>query len=205
MADFLERLWGSVFAPGPTPTLVVATNVTFAALQALLLALFIGTYSIHFAILSVLCCGLWWSINWFANELRQAQTIEEEAERLRKQSAAGREREASGRGKVADSEADDEGEDTETETEIWPAMRDSLVSIEDAGEDVPARMQEQQTMGGAAHSTTPASTGEGAATSGAKAGEGLSAARQRKPESQDRSGDVSSSTDSEWEKVDGAR
>lgn len=72
MASFLEELWNSVFTPGPTPTLLVATNATFAALQFLLLVLLLATYSIHFLVLSLLSAGLWYSINWFAREL-QAQ------------------------------------------------------------------------------------------------------------------------------------
>ncbi|KAK0905675.1 SMK killer toxin resistance protein [Friedmanniomyces endolithicus] len=200
MGDFLESLWGSVFAPGPTPTLLIATNVTFATLQAVHLALLIGTYSIHFAILSVLCCGLWCSINWFANELRQAQGIEEEAERLRKQSAVLKER----RGGVADSEADDEGEGTETEA--GPGMGDSIASMEDgreeAMENVPPRMRESQAVGGASQAAAREATTTGAAPRGSTARDGANAARQRMSESQDRSGDVSSSTDGEWEKVD---
>jgi len=203
MGDFLESLWGSVFAPGPTPTLLVATNVTFATLQAVLLALLIGTYSIHFAVLSVLCCGLWCSINWFANELRQAQGIEEEAERLRKQSAALKER----RGEVADSEADDEGEGTETEG--GPGMSDSIASMEDgrkeAMENIPPRMRESQAVGGASQAAAREAMTTGTAPRGAMARDGTNTARQRMTESQDRSGDVSSSTDSEWEKVEGDR
>ena len=80
----MTDLWSSVFTPGATPTLLLATNVTFGALQLLLLALLIATYSIHFVILSLLCGGLWWSINWFATELQAAQQKEEEAKRIRK-------------------------------------------------------------------------------------------------------------------------
>ncbi|KAE9581021.1 V-type ATPase assembly factor pkr1 [Colletotrichum fructicola] len=69
MADFVVKLWESIFTPGPTPTLLVATNATFAALQVLLLLLFVGTYSIHFVILSFISGGLWYSINWFAREI----------------------------------------------------------------------------------------------------------------------------------------
>lgn len=76
MGSFVENLWSSIFTPGPTPTLLVATNVTFAALQSLLLALLIATYSIHFFVLSFLSAALWWSINWFARELRQVQAQE---------------------------------------------------------------------------------------------------------------------------------
>lgn len=81
MADFMTNLWTSIFTPGPTPTLLVATNVTFAALLAVLLALLFMTYSIHFVILSVIAAGLWVSINWFAGEVLRVRAEEEEAER----------------------------------------------------------------------------------------------------------------------------
>lgn len=76
MADFVQNLWESIFTPGPTPTLLVATNVTFACLQTVLLLLLVVTYSIHFLILSCISAGLWLSINWFAGELQAAQEKE---------------------------------------------------------------------------------------------------------------------------------
>lgn len=79
MASFLEDLWNSIFTPGPTPTLLVATNATFAALQLLLFILLVATHSIHFFVLSVLSGGLWWSINWFANEINTAKANEDAA------------------------------------------------------------------------------------------------------------------------------
>ncbi|RYP28125.1 hypothetical protein DL767_007343 [Monosporascus sp. MG133] len=87
MASFAQNLWESIFTPGPTPTLLVATNVTFACLQVVLLLLLIATYSIHLVILSSLCAGLWWSINWFAAELKVAQE-KEEREKARAQQRA---------------------------------------------------------------------------------------------------------------------
>lgn len=81
MASFVQNLWESIFTAGPTPTLLVATNATFAALQVVLAALLFATYSIHFLILSVLCAGLWVAINWFARELKQHQLQEEEKAR----------------------------------------------------------------------------------------------------------------------------
>lgn len=83
MASFLTGLFGSIFTPGPTPTLITATNVSFASLQVLLLVLFAFTYSIHFAILSFLSAGLWWAINWFVRELQAATEKEKEAKQLR--------------------------------------------------------------------------------------------------------------------------
>ncbi|KAK8049470.1 hypothetical protein PG994_011200 [Apiospora phragmitis] len=79
MASFIEELWGSIFTPGTTPTLLIATNATFAALQLVLFGLLVGTHSIHFVVLSVICGGLWWSINWFAVELKKEQAREAEA------------------------------------------------------------------------------------------------------------------------------
>ncbi|KAL2815765.1 hypothetical protein BDW59DRAFT_176029 [Aspergillus cavernicola] len=73
MGSFMEDLWSSIFTAGPTPTLLIATNVTFAALQTLLLVLLLGTHSIHFVVLSVISGSLWYLINWFARELKHAQ------------------------------------------------------------------------------------------------------------------------------------
>lgn len=81
MATFMEDLWSSIFTPGTTPTLLVATNATFAALQAVLFALLIATYSIHFVVLSFLSGALWMSINWFAKEVRDMQIHQEEEQR----------------------------------------------------------------------------------------------------------------------------
>ncbi|PVH88633.1 Pkr1-domain-containing protein [Cadophora sp. DSE1049] len=81
MSAFITDLVHSIFTPGPTPTLLVATNVTFACLQVVLLLLLLATFSIHFVILSFLSAGLWWSINWFVGELRAAQAVEDEKNR----------------------------------------------------------------------------------------------------------------------------
>lgn len=81
MATFVTNLWESIFTPGTTPTLLLATNVTFLCLQVTLLALTLATYNIHGFVLSVLCAGLWASVNWFAAEL-QAVRMKEEAEKL---------------------------------------------------------------------------------------------------------------------------
>ena len=79
MATFLTDLFQSISTPGPTPSLLIATNAAFAALQFVLLALLVATYSIHFIILSFLSAGLWSAINWFAGEIK-ANKEKEEAE-----------------------------------------------------------------------------------------------------------------------------
>lgn len=79
--SFVADLWSSIFTPGPTPSLLVATNATFAALQFVLFLLLLATYSIHFVVLSFLCGALWWSINWFAREVQQIRAREEEEQR----------------------------------------------------------------------------------------------------------------------------
>lgn len=101
MAAFLTDLMSSIFTPGPTPTLIVATNVSFAGLQLVLFALLLFTYSVHFLILSCLCAGLWSAINWFVRELQAANEKEKEAKRLREL--------------IRESEDKDEGSGTETE------------------------------------------------------------------------------------------
>lgn len=79
MATFFTDLISSIFTPGPTPSIIIATNASFAALQVVLFVLLILTYSVHFAVLSFLCAGLWWAINWFVTELQAASRKESEA------------------------------------------------------------------------------------------------------------------------------
>ncbi|KAI7476648.1 hypothetical protein KC351_g9312 [Hortaea werneckii] len=197
MASFVENLWSAVFTPGPTPTLLVATNVTFAALQFLLLALLIATYSIHFVILSVLCGGLWWSVNWFASELQAAQLKEEEAERLRKQKKDIDRKEGS---ESAGSGADDEaGEDTETEEHI-KGTKPGAKGYQTTGETKTPR---KDAIDAVKVSGSGGKSGGGGAASGIQAGERLGT-KQRSVQAGDRSGDISS-TDSEWEKVEDER
>lgn len=90
MATFFQNLWESIFTPGPTPTLLIATNVTFAALQLCLAALLVATWSVHFAILSGISGGLWWAINWFARELKIHQQQEEEKARRARDTPLGK-------------------------------------------------------------------------------------------------------------------
>ncbi|KAG5926158.1 hypothetical protein E4U42_003575 [Claviceps africana] len=91
MSSFLVDLWDSIFTPGPTPTILRATNLSFGALQLVLLALLVATASVHFVVLSVLSAGLWWAINWFARELAR------EGERARRDDGSDTEVEVTGR------------------------------------------------------------------------------------------------------------
>lgn len=84
MASFLEELWNSVFTAGPNPTLLVATNATFGALQCVLLILLLATHSVHFIVLSFLSAGLWYSINWFAREMQAEQARSQREQDVRK-------------------------------------------------------------------------------------------------------------------------
>ncbi|KAJ5375290.1 Endoplasmic reticulum protein Pkr1 [Penicillium concentricum] len=108
MASFMEDLWSSIFTPGPTPTLLIATNVTFAALQLIFLALLLATYSLHFVALSIISAGLWWSINWFAAEVQLAQQAQEAEKEKQEESDNAKTRRKSPVRESADS-------DTETE------------------------------------------------------------------------------------------
>lgn len=193
MADFLSNLWESVFQAGPTPTLLIATNVTFAALQATLFALLIATYSIHFIILSILSGGLWYAINWFAHELAAAQAAEEKADKLRKEKRRGTEADTAGGGEIAD----DEGEETEVEGD-YAGLRESKSSLGGSSqgfenvEDVQDERVRQEIVRAVQSSSAVGSGGQGARQRAGKGAEG-----------RDLSGEIS--TDSEWEKVEDGR
>ncbi|SPJ73255.1 related to PKR1 protein [Fusarium torulosum] len=124
MSSFVVKLWEDIFTPGPTPTILKAANGSFAALQIVLFSLFLATYNIHCAILSVLCAGLWWSVNWFAAELAIAQREEREKEKREKQL----QREASG---------NDDDSETEVETPA-PNKAPPVVSTDATTSDVAA-------------------------------------------------------------------
>lgn len=154
MSQFFQDLWESIFIPGPTPSLLIATNVTFACLQVVLFALLLATYSIHFIILSFLSGGLWYAINWFAREL-QANHDREVAEKAK---AARR---------TASAETSSESE-TEVETILTrsktkaaqqpgPAAASRDVEVQEPGAgEVKARasQQEQQSQGSKSSAST---------------------------------------------------
>nr|POF03046.1 v-type atpase assembly factor pkr1 [Quercus suber] len=193
MAGFFGNLWESVFTPGATPTLIIATNATFAALQLLLGALLIATYSIHFLILSVLCGCLWYSINWFAAELEAAKAKEEEASRLRRKSK--REGARTTKGEVDDS-ADDEGGSTEVEGELLKTSQ--KITYQPSEEDNKVREEILDAL-----RTSGKTIQHGVSSSSQPVLSGKLTARQPHTDDADRSGEIS--TDSEWEQVEGER
>ena len=65
MTAVATSLWDSIFTPGPTPALVRAMNISFAALLALLIPLTFFTKNIHVFFLSVLAAGLWIAMQWY--------------------------------------------------------------------------------------------------------------------------------------------
>ncbi|PGH28892.1 anaphase-promoting complex subunit 2 [[Emmonsia] crescens] len=172
MTSFMEDLWSSIFTPGATPTLLLATNVTFAALQLLLFALLLATYSVHFVVLSSLCGCLWWAINWFVKELEISREQSEPANTSRSQPTR---KGTTGRPPGAI--------DTESETET-----ESLAGGES---NLPAAAISSGSMG------PPPIRGPG--TSRAPPPNEAEDLRKRRS-APDSSGYVS--TDSEWEKVD---
>lgn len=189
MPSFIENLWLSIFTPGPTPTLLVAANASFAALQALFLAMLVATHSIHFIILSCLSGGLWWAINWFAAEIRAAQAKEEEAKRIRE----ARRGEKSAKGMENEEEAMDSGDDTEIEGEGQAGQANKSVRIERPDEARAREETPKPEMGGGGPTA--------ASTTGAKVGLSplVDDALKKRKGLGESTGDLS--TDSEWEKL----
>ncbi len=142
MSQFVQDLWESVFTPGPTPSLLIATNATFAVLQVVLFVLLLATYSIHFIILSFLSAGLWWAINWFAQELKAVREEQEEEQRKQRRRAA-----------VAAATSAQGSTDSETEVEEQaPGRRQQATGRRSGAEPVDRHAGEvrQRTAAGAA-------------------------------------------------------
>lgn len=132
MSKFFQDLWESIFTPGPTPSLLLATNATFATLQLVLGALLFATHSIHFIILSFISAGLWWAINWFARELQDNHDRE-----LKEKARAARKTAARTHVQTSESETEVETFLTRTKTKKEPAAAASKeVEVQDpsAGE-----------------------------------------------------------------------
>jgi hypothetical protein len=198
MAAFLEDLWTSIFTPGPTSTLLIATNVTFGALQVVLLALLVATYSIHFLVLSVLCAGLWGAINWFANELNAAKAEEERAK------ASGAAIDPSAEDTAGS--AMDTGDDTELESEEivrpktipgTPVSWEALQGVQGVG--VTKTTGAGERTGG--EEQTPTKPVWNTSIAARLAPQGVDERIRQRNAMKESSSSVS--TDGEWEKVDG--
>ncbi|QLG72360.1 hypothetical protein HG535_0D00670 [Zygotorulaspora mrakii] len=85
MANFFVALWESIFQPGTTPQLIIATHLSFAALVATLGWLIFATSgNIHFIALFSISICLWLAVTWFVQELNHVKlsdnrTIESES------------------------------------------------------------------------------------------------------------------------------
>ncbi|KAF1811314.1 Pkr1-domain-containing protein [Eremomyces bilateralis CBS 781.70] len=202
MAEFMENLWNSIFTPGPTPSLLIATNVTFATLQTLLLVLLIATRSWHFVALSTISGGLWWAINWFARELAVERAKEEEQKRKQREEQA-----LKGEHDDGEDAGDDTHTETETETELDASPRVSKRRVAAEGSDSPRSKLSGYTGSSISLSTEgsdaemvhkPSQSGAAVAT-GSHQFLSPSATQLHKRRNDDYS---ELSTDSEWEKVD---
>jgi len=83
MSRFIAEIYESVFQPGTNRSVVLATHMSFAALQATFVALLLATRSWHFVFLNAICGGLWAAVAWLINEVAKADLVEAEAQRLR--------------------------------------------------------------------------------------------------------------------------
>lgn len=170
MASFAVDLWESVFTPGPTPAVLRAANASFAALQLVLAALLAATASPHFAALSVLCAGLWWSVNWFAAELAVAQQ-QQQRQQLRdddkrqgvQKSRRRRRRRRCHQGEDDDDDDADEANEASSDTEIEAHAARRVVSASAAVAAAAAAASELRQRAGVTHAS-PASTRSSAST-----------------------------------------
>jgi hypothetical protein len=195
MADFMTSLWESIFTPGPTPTLIIAANASFGALQVVLLALFLATYSAHFIALSTICAGVWWGINWFAAELRKAKLAEEEADRIR------RERRAQHGGDRTADEGGDEDTETEKEVEKEGAKAEGAAQPKLRIRGGPSKIKNVLKSAGYDINELEGKKDETAEASGSQGLEPPIGLQKRRSD-QESSTDLSvSGTDSEWEKI----
>ncbi|KAF3480367.1 uncharacterized protein GIQ15_05714 [Arthroderma uncinatum] len=194
MAAFFEELFSSIFTPGATPTLLIATNATFAALQVVFFALLLATYSIHFVVLSCISGALWYSINWFAAEIKaeseRQRKLEESKEKDDKGSSTDlaslrAKKEASPVARLSGATSDSAESGTETES-----IRAGTVGTPKISSSSPL------SGGAAARRSTPSASGAQVTLTPESSTDEL---KHRKP-SGDSSGYIS--TDSEWEKVD---
>lgn len=79
MSGFIVGLWESVFQPGTSPQLILATHLSFIALLTTLSWLiYVTKGNIHFIMLFIIALLLWITIIWFISELETAKLMSNE-------------------------------------------------------------------------------------------------------------------------------
>lgn len=79
MTSFFSGLWNSIFQPGASPQLILATHVSFIALLLTLSWLiYVTKGNIHFIALFIIAILLWLSIIWFIQELKNVRLMTNE-------------------------------------------------------------------------------------------------------------------------------
>ncbi|KAH3900954.1 Pkr1p SCDLUD_002416 [Saccharomycodes ludwigii] len=73
--NFFVSLWNSIFIPGTTPQLIMATHCSFICLFFILSWLIYMTkaQNIHFIMLLLISVLLWGTVIWFINELQSVK------------------------------------------------------------------------------------------------------------------------------------
>ncbi|KAJ6445858.1 ER protein pkr1 domain-containing protein [Purpureocillium lavendulum] len=185
MASFVTDLWESIFTPGPTAPLLRAANGSFAALQLVLAGMLYLTGSLHCVVLSVLCAGLWWAVNWFAAELavaqREQKRRDEEQEEEEEEQRQRRGDEKKTRRKDGAAAADDS---SDTEVEAGRARTRGATAKKDQQQQ---KQQQQQQQQAGAELRQRAAPGSGRTANVSPSGTQSSV-----------------STEDEWEKVSGS-
>ncbi|SCU96959.1 LAME_0F18030g1_1 [Lachancea meyersii CBS 8951] len=118
MANFAEELWNSIFTPGTSPQLVIATHISFVLLACCLVWLIYSTRSVHFVALLVIAVLLWATVTWFIAELQHAKLKDNEvlAREIDSEKESGKENEAKTLKGQESSEKKPQGRSTATKT-----------------------------------------------------------------------------------------
>ncbi|UNI21049.1 SMK killer toxin resistance protein [Purpureocillium takamizusanense] len=194
-SSFVTDLWESIFTPGPTPPLLRAANASFAALQLVLAAMLYATGSLHCVVLSVLCAGLWWAVNWFAAELavvqrEQKRRQDDEGEKKEKKKDGDKDKRWRGGGGGSNDDRTDRkrdagagGVDDSSDTEVETGRARTRGGTKAAASAAAASPRRDQQTSAELRQRVPAPVAGGVSPSGTQS---------------------SASTEDEWEKVSGS-
>ena len=78
MTNFVVALWESIFQPGTSPQLIIATHISFALLLCVLGSQIYLTKNIHFIALTIIATLLWITVTWFIYELQNTKLVTNE-------------------------------------------------------------------------------------------------------------------------------